>query len=173
MLSIVLSLNETWRSYQLYITPFHLPFVNKKKGNIKNDELIFIHYIYMVCKAAYRQWVDFCEQDFDMQVTTISRCVHCHFCIFRINNLLLEVVVESHCKATFPNSSHHFHFSSLQSKTCVHCTINFIVYKNNSLIEYWWNIGNVMLLNNQSINKLNMITVEINVQKNTKLYRQK
>lgn len=77
---------------------------------------------------------------------------------------MLEVVVESHCKATFPNSSHHFHFSSLQSKTCVHCTINFIVYKNNSLLEYWWNIGNVMLLNNQSINKLNMITVEINVQ---------
>jgi hypothetical protein len=64
--------------------PLSPSLLNKKKGNIKNVGLIFIHYIYMVCKAAHRQWIDFCEQDFDIQVATISRCVHCHFCVFRV-----------------------------------------------------------------------------------------
>ena len=64
--------------------PLSPSLFQQRKGNIKNDGLIFIHYIYMVCKAASRQWIDFCEQDFDMQVATISRCVDCHFCVSRV-----------------------------------------------------------------------------------------
>ena len=47
------------------LPPFHSHSLIKK-GGIKNYGLIFIHYIYNVCKTAYRQWIDFRKQDFYM-----------------------------------------------------------------------------------------------------------
>jgi hypothetical protein len=47
------------------LPPFHSHSLIKI-GGIKNYGLIFIHYIYNVCKTAYRQWIDFRKQDFYM-----------------------------------------------------------------------------------------------------------